>query len=124
MARYAEIGLSRIEFDLLELLMRNTGIVLSRSQIYERIWDYDFGPESKNLAVYISYLRRKVDDHADLALIQTVQGWAIRSGNRKDPPDELPPEGDSRVGGSLCACLGLSRSAHLPGDIGRTEGTT
>lgn len=69
-----EISLSRIEFDLLELLMRNTGIVLSRSQIYERIWDYDFGPESKNLAVYISYLRRKVDDHADVALIQTVRG--------------------------------------------------
>ncbi|MEI2640152.1 MAG: response regulator transcription factor [Microthrixaceae bacterium] len=69
-----EIGLSRIEFDLLELLMRNAGIVLSRSQIYERIWDYDFGPESKNLAVYISYLRRKIDDPADVALIQTIRG--------------------------------------------------
>ncbi len=57
-----ELELSRTEFDLLELLMFNTGIVLGRSRIYEEIWDYDFGPDSKNLAVYISYLRRKVDD--------------------------------------------------------------
>ena len=40
--------------------MRNAGIVLDTT-IYDRIWGYDFGPESKNLAVYISYLRRKVD---------------------------------------------------------------
>jgi two-component system response regulator MprA len=54
--------------------MFNTGIVLSRSHIYEEIWDYDFGPDSKNLAVYISYLRRKVDDGQEVALIQTVRG--------------------------------------------------
>ncbi len=69
-----ELELSKTEFDLLELLMFNTGIVLSRSHIYEEIWEYDFGPDSKNLAVYISYLRRKVDDGQDLALIQTVRG--------------------------------------------------
>ena len=69
-----EIELSKTEFDLLELLMFNTGIVLSRSHIYEEIWDYDFGPDSKNLAVYISYLRRKVDDGQEVALIQTVRG--------------------------------------------------
>jgi two-component system response regulator MprA len=69
-----ELELSKTEFDLLELLMFNTGIVLSRSHIYEEIWDYDFGPDSKNLAVYISYLRRKVDDGQAVPLIQTVRG--------------------------------------------------
>ena len=52
-----EVELSKTEFDLLELLVRNQGIVLEHSTIYDRIWGYDFGPDSKNLAVYISYLR-------------------------------------------------------------------
>ena len=56
-----EIELSKTEFDLLELLLRNQGIVLDHSTIYDRIWGYDFGPDSKNLAVYISYLRRKLE---------------------------------------------------------------
>ena len=70
----AEIELSKTEFDLLELLMRNTGIVLDHSLIYDRIWNYDFGPDSKNLAVYISYLRRKVDNGNPVKLIHTVRG--------------------------------------------------
>jgi two-component system response regulator MprA len=69
-----ELELSKTEFDLLEMLLFNQGIVLGRSRIYEEIWDYDFGPESKNLAVYISYLRRKVDDGHDVKLIHTVRG--------------------------------------------------
>ena len=69
-----ELELSKTEFDLLEMLLFNQGIVLGRSRIYEEIWDYDFGPESKNLAVYISYLRRKVDDGHDTKLIHTVRG--------------------------------------------------
>ena len=72
-----EIDLSKTEFDLLELLVRNEGIVLEHSTIYDRIWGYDFGPDSKNLAVYISYLRRKLDDDADpkqTKLIHTVRG--------------------------------------------------
>ena len=40
--------------------MRNEGIVLDHSTVYERIWGYDFGPDSKNLPVYIGYLRRKL----------------------------------------------------------------
>ena len=47
-----ELELSKTEFDLLELMVRNEGIVLVHSAIYERIWGYDFGTESKNLAVY------------------------------------------------------------------------
>jgi two-component system response regulator MprA len=69
-----ELELSKTEFDLLELLVLNHGIVLERSRIYQDIWDYDFGPESKNLAVYISYLRRKVDDGREPKLIHTVRG--------------------------------------------------
>ncbi|PDP86230.1 DNA-binding response regulator [Glycomyces fuscus] len=68
-----EVELSKTEFDLLELLVRNAGIVLDHSTIYDRIWGYDFGPESKNLAVYISYLRRKLEGGGP-PLIQTVRG--------------------------------------------------
>jgi two-component system response regulator MprA len=42
--------------------------------IYDRIWGYDFGPESKNLAVYIGYIRRKVDIEGEARLIHTVRG--------------------------------------------------
>ena len=69
-----EIELSKTEFDLLELLVRNSGIVLDHSMIYDRIWGYDFGPESKNLAVYIGYIRRKVDIEGHTRLIHTVRG--------------------------------------------------
>ncbi|WP_344972850.1 response regulator transcription factor [Salinactinospora qingdaonensis] len=69
-----EVELSKTEFDLLELLVRNAGIVLDHPTIYDRIWGYDFGPESKNLAVYISYLRRKLEPEGTPPLIQTVRG--------------------------------------------------
>ncbi|WP_055551778.1 response regulator transcription factor [Streptomyces sp. NBRC 110028] len=69
-----ELELTRTEFDLLELLARNAGIVLDHATIYSRIWGYDFGPGSKNLAVYIGYLRRKVDQTGRAPLIHTVRG--------------------------------------------------
>jgi two-component system response regulator MprA len=77
-----ELVLSKTEFDLLELLAVNAGVVLERSRIYDEIWGYDFGPDSKNLAVYISYLRRKVDDGHELKLIHTVRGvgYSLRAG--------------------------------------------
>lgn len=76
-----EIELSKTEFDLLELLVRNSGIVLDQTTIYERIWGYDFGPDSKNLAVYIGYLRRKIDIEGRQPLIHTVRGvgYTVRS---------------------------------------------
>lgn len=75
-----ELELTRTEFDLLELLVRNAGIVLDHATIYDRIWGYDFGPGSKNLAVYVGYLRRKLDEPAAPALIHTVRGvgYALR----------------------------------------------
>ncbi|MET8132083.1 MULTISPECIES: response regulator transcription factor [unclassified Streptomyces] len=69
-----ELELTRTEFELLELLVRNAGIVLDHSTIYDRIWGYDFGPGSKNLAVYVGYLRRKLDEPGGPALIHTVRG--------------------------------------------------
>ncbi|MFF6997959.1 response regulator transcription factor [Streptomyces sp. NPDC008313] len=72
--REREVELTRTEFDLLELLARNAGIVLDHATIYDRIWGYDFGPGSKNLAVYVGYLRRKLDLPGAPALIHTVRG--------------------------------------------------
>ncbi|WP_067970206.1 response regulator transcription factor [Nocardiopsis trehalosi] len=80
-----EVELSKTEFDLLELLVRNAGIVLDHATIYDRIWGYDFGPESKNLAVYISYLRRKLEPAGAPPLIQTVRGvgYTVRPQGRR-----------------------------------------
>jgi len=69
-----ELELTKTEFDLLELLMYNAGIVLTRDQIYERIWGYDFETSSKSLDVYISYLRRKTEEAGEPRLIHTVRG--------------------------------------------------
>ena len=76
-----EMELTKTEFDLLELLARNTGVVLSHSMIYDEIWGYDFGPDSKALAVYIGYLRRKTEEDNELRIIQTVRGvgYTLRS---------------------------------------------
>ena len=69
-----ELTLSKTEFDLLELLVRNAGVVLDHSTVYQRIWGYDFGPDSKNLAVYVGYLRRKLAAAGAPNLIHTVRG--------------------------------------------------
>ncbi|MGW7300663.1 MULTISPECIES: response regulator transcription factor [unclassified Streptomyces] len=69
-----ELELTRTEFELLELLVRNAGIVLDHATIYDKIWGYDFGPGSKNLAVYVGYLRRKLDAPGAPPLIHTVRG--------------------------------------------------
>lgn len=69
-----EIELTKTEFDLLELLVRNAGVVLDQTTIYERIWGFDFGPDSKNLAVYIRYTRLKTEDAGEPRLIHTVRG--------------------------------------------------
>jgi two-component system response regulator MprA len=69
-----DLDLSKTEYDLLELFVRNAGVVLEHSTIYERIWNYDFGPDSKNLAVYVGYLRRKTESDGGARLIHTVRG--------------------------------------------------
>jgi two-component system, OmpR family, response regulator MprA len=68
------IELTRTEFNLLELFMRNPRQVLTRSVIFERVWGYDFGFASNSLDVYIGYLRRKTELDGKPRLIQTVRG--------------------------------------------------
>lgn len=68
------IELTRTEYALLELFLRNPGRVLSRALIFESVWGYDFGPASNALWVYISYLRAKLESAGEPRLIQTVRG--------------------------------------------------
>jgi two-component system response regulator MprA len=69
-----EIDLTKTEFDLLSLLMEHVGIVLSREQIYEHIWGFDFETGSRSLDVYIGYLRRKTEAGGEPRLVHTVRG--------------------------------------------------
>lgn len=68
-----EVTLTNTEFELLRLLMRNERVVLSKSTILERVWNYDFGGTANIVEIYISYLRKKVDT-GERKLIHTVRG--------------------------------------------------
>lgn len=68
------IDLTKTEFDLLELLLMNEGIVLTRDTIYDRIWGFDFATSSNSLDVYVGYLRRKTEAEGEPRLIHTVRG--------------------------------------------------
>ena len=74
------IELTRTEFLLLELFMRNPRQVLTRDVIFDRVWGYDFGPASNSLEVYVGYLRRKTEAEGEPRLIHTVRGvgYALR----------------------------------------------
>jgi len=74
------IELTAKEYDLLELFMRHPNQVLTRDQIYERIWGYDFGGESNIIEVYIRYLRSKLEADGEPRLLHTVRGvgYALR----------------------------------------------
>ena len=74
------IELTRTEFNLLELFLRNPRQVLTRSLIFERVWGYDFGPMSNSLEVYVGYLRRKTEEGGERRLIHTARGvgYALR----------------------------------------------
>ncbi|MDH3193244.1 MAG: response regulator transcription factor [Acidimicrobiia bacterium] len=74
------LDLTKTEFDLLELLLSNAEIVLTRDVIYDRIWGYDFETSSNSLDVYIGYLRRKTEEDNSARLIHTVRGvgYALR----------------------------------------------
>ena len=75
------IELSPTEYKLLRYLLANAGKVLSKAQILDHVWEYDFGGEATVVETYISYLRKKVDRHG-VPLIQTVRGigYALRTG--------------------------------------------
>ncbi|HXB15194.1 MAG TPA: response regulator transcription factor [Solirubrobacteraceae bacterium] len=69
-----QLALTRTEFLLLEMFMRNPRKVLTRSAIFEHVWGYDFGSSSNSLGVYIGYLRRKTEVGAEPRLLHTVRG--------------------------------------------------
>ncbi|MEZ4860019.1 MAG: response regulator transcription factor [Caldilineaceae bacterium] len=75
-----EIQLTAKEFDLLELFLRHPNQVLTREQIFEHVWEYDFGGESNIIEVYVRYLRTKLEANDKPRLIQTVRGvgYALR----------------------------------------------
>jgi two-component system, OmpR family, response regulator MprA len=68
------IELTRTEFNLLELFLRNPRRVLARRLIFTRVWGFDFGAMSNSLNVYIGYLRRKTEAAGEARLIHTVRG--------------------------------------------------
>lgn len=68
------ISLSSKEYALLEYMLYNVGVVLSREKIENHIWNYDYVGSSNIIDVYIRYLRKKIDDDYDIKLIQTVRG--------------------------------------------------
>lgn len=70
-----EIPLSSKEFALLEYLIRNQGIVLSKDMIQKHVWSYDFDGDPNIIKVYIRYLRKKVDDNFEKKLIHTIRNY-------------------------------------------------
>ena len=75
------IELSPKEFALLEFLLRNEGRVVTRSQILDHVWGYDYSPDSNLVDVYVTYLRRKVDRGHKRSLIRTVRGAGYALGD-------------------------------------------
>ncbi len=75
-----EIPLLPKEFTLLEYMIRNQGIVLSREKMEDQIWNYEYAGSSNNIDVYISKLRKKIDDGYEPRLIHTIRGagWVLR----------------------------------------------
>ncbi|MEU6480474.1 response regulator transcription factor [Streptomyces sp. NPDC047017] len=91
------IEFSRTEFLVLELLLRHPGQVLPRETILERVWGRDFGPDSNSLAVYIGYLRRKLEAGGEPRLVHTVHGVGYRLDlprEPQEPPRDLHPQAD------------------------------
>ena len=76
------LELTRTEFLLLELFLQHPRQVLTRTQIFERVWDYDFGPASNSLEVYVGYLRRKTEAAGEPRILHTVRGvgYVLRGG--------------------------------------------
>ena len=74
------IELSPKEFSLLEFLMRNEGRVVTRTQILDHVWGFDYSPDSNLVDVYMAYLRRKVDKAHEEKLIRTVRGMGYALG--------------------------------------------
>jgi two-component system response regulator MprA len=81
-----ELVLTKTEFDLLELLMQNVGIVLERDMLYDRIWGFNFETGSRSLDVYIGYLRRKTEEGGEPRILHTIRGvgYIVRPPSESD----------------------------------------
>jgi two-component system, OmpR family, response regulator len=90
------IDLSPTEFRLLRYFMLNPGRVLTRAQILDHVWDYDFGGSTTVVATYVAYLRRKLaGDGPDLIRTQRAVGYSLRMPRPEDddePPDDIPAQ--------------------------------
>lgn len=73
-----EITLSAKEYDILEYMIYNKGVVLSREKIENHVWNFDYSGGTNVVDVYIRYLRKKIDDPFPTKLIQTVRGFGYR----------------------------------------------
>ncbi|MDR3602506.1 MAG: response regulator transcription factor [Desulfosporosinus sp.] len=80
------IDLTKKEYDLLEYLIRNKGLVLTRNKIIEKVWGFEFVGDTNVVDVYIRYLRIKIDEGYEQKLIQTIRGvgYCIREGKDED----------------------------------------
>lgn len=76
------VELSRTEFALLEVLIRNADQALPRETLVDRVWGYDFGPASNSVDVYVGYLRRKLEAEGEQRLVHTVRGIGYRLGRQ------------------------------------------
>lgn len=81
----AEVGLTSREFALLEFFLRHESQVLTRAQILNAVWGYDFDPGSNVVDVYVGYLRAKLDRAGEASVIETVRGGGYRL--RRPPRD-------------------------------------
>ena len=91
------ITLTNTEFEVLRYLMENPNIVLSKSQILDRVWSYDFGGQSNVVELYVSYLRKKIDK-GRAPVIHTVRGagyLSSRSGNAMTSVPQMADEADA-----------------------------
>ena len=81
-----ELILTKTEFDLLELLMQNVGIVLERDTLYDRIWGFNFETGSRSLDLYIGYLRRKTEEGGEPRVLHTIRGvgYIVRPPSESD----------------------------------------
>ncbi|WP_440072050.1 response regulator transcription factor [Streptosporangium sp. OZ121] len=79
-----EVELTRREFDLLEVLARNAGVVLSRPVLLERVWGYDFEVTGNAVDTFVGYLRRKLEAGGEPRVVHTVRGvgFVVRDGRR------------------------------------------
>ena len=84
-----EMNLTKTEFELLEILMMNVGVVLERDVLYDRIWGFNFETGSRSLDVYIGYLRRKTEENGEPRVLHTVRGvgYVVRPPSDSDWED-------------------------------------